>query len=305
MKKSFLFITDTFSSLNHKKDTSIFMMEEALNEGVDVYQCEMKNIFALDNLVNAHCFSINSNVSISINPNKIALNDFSSVFMRKDPPVDENYINCLHLLSTAVNNGANIHNDPSAIKEFNEKVFALHFSDFIPKTIITADINQIKEFQKKYQTIVVKPLDGMGGVSIHKFDDINEDAKDILLNMTNKETTTIIGQEFLPEIYDGDFRILIIHGRPFPKTLARIPQDGNFKGNLAAGGKGVVADLTPAQKDIANKVAIKLLDSGINFAGIDMIGDKLTEINITSPTCAREIYIQSGENPIKEYIKGL
>ncbi|MDA7828485.1 glutathione synthase [Gammaproteobacteria bacterium] len=305
MKKSFLFITDTFSSLNHKKDTSIFMMEEALNEGVDVYQCEMKNIFALDNLVNAHCFSINSNVSISINPNKIALNDFSSVFMRKDPPVDENYINCLHLLSTAVNNGANIHNDPSAIKEFNEKVFALHFSDFIPKTIITADINQIKEFQKKYQTIVVKPLDGMGGVSIHKFDDINEDAKDILLNMTNKETTTIIGQEFLPEIYDGDFRILIIHGKPFPKTLARIPQDGNFKGNLAAGGKGVVADLTPAQKDIANKVAIKLLDSGINFAGIDMIGDKLTEINITSPTCAREIYIQSGENPIKEYIKGL
>ena len=305
MKKSFLFITDTFSSLNHKKDTSIFMMEEALNEGVDVYQCEMKNIFALDNLVNAHCFSINSNVSISINPNKIALNDFSSVFMRKDPPVDENYINCLHLLSTAVNNGANIHNDPSAIKEFNEKVFALHFSDFIPKTIITADINQIKEFQKKYQTIVVKPLDGMGGVSIHKFDDINEDAKDILLNMTNKETTTIIGQEFLPEIYDGDFRILIIHGKPFPKTLARIPQDGNFKGNLAAGGKGVVADLTPAQKDIANKVAIKLLDSGINFAGIDMIGDRLTEINITSPTCAREIYIQSGENPIKEYIKGL
>ena len=305
MKKSFLFITDTFSSLNHKKDTSIFMMEEALNEGVDVYQCEMKNIFALDNLVNAHCFSINSNVSISINPNKIALNDFSSVFMRKDPPVDENYINCLHLLSTAVNNGANIHNDPSAIKEFNEKVFALHFSDFIPKTIITADINQIKEFQKKYQTIVVKPLDGMGGVSIHKFDDINEDAKDILLNMTNKETTTIIGQEFLPEIYDGDFRILIIHGKPFPKTLARIPQNGNFKGNLAAGGKGIVADLTPAQKDIANKVAIKLLDSGINFAGIDMIGDKLTEINITSPTCAREIYIQSGENPIKEYIKGL
>ena len=305
MKKSFLFITDTFSSLNHKKDTSIFMMEEALNEGVDVYQCEMKNIFALDNLVNAHCFSINSNVSISINPNKIALNDFSSVFMRKDPPVDENYINCLHLLSTAVNNGANIHNDPSAIKEFNEKVFALHFSDFIPKTIITADINQIKKNKKKYQTIVVKPLDGMGGVSIHKFDDINEDAKDILLNMTNKETTTIIGQEFLPEIYDGDFRILIIHGKPFPKTLARIPQDGNFKGNLAAGGKGVVADLTPAQKDIANKVAIKLLDSGINFAGIDMIGDKLTEINITSPTCAREIYIQSGENPIKEYIKGL
>ena len=305
MKKSFLFITDTFSSLNHKKDTSIFMMEEALNEGVDVYQCEMKNIFALDNLVNAHCFSINSNVSISINPNKIALNDFSSVFMRKDPPVDENYINCLHLLSTAVNNGANIHNDPSAIKEFNEKVFALYFSDFIPKTIITSDINQIKEFQKRYQTIVVKPLDGMGGASIHKFDDINEDAKDILLNMTNKETTTIIGQEFLPEIYDGDFRILIIHGKPFPKTLARIPQDGNFKGNLAAGGKGVVADLTPAQEEIANKVAIKLLENGINFAGIDMIGGKLTEINITSPTCAREIYIQSGENPIKEYIKGL
>jgi len=305
MKKSFLFITDAFDSLNHKKDTSIFMMEEALNNGADVYQCEINNIFAFDNIIYANCLSINSNISISINSNKIDLSEFSSVFMRKDPPVDDDYINCLHLLSTAVNNGAKIHNNPSAIKEFNEKVFALHFPNFIPKTIITSNINQIKEFQQRYKTIVVKPLDGMGGTSIHKFDGINEDEKDILINMTNQEKTTIIAQEFLPAIYDGDFRILIIHGKVFPKTLARIPQDGNFKGNLAAGGRGVVADLSSVQKDIANQIAIKLLENGINFAGIDMIGDKLTEINITSPTCAREIFIQSGKNPIKDYIEGL
>jgi glutathione synthase len=305
MKKSFLFITDAFDSLNHKKDTSIFMMEEALNNGADVYQCEINNIFAFDNIIYANCLSINSNISISINSSKIDLSKFSSVFMRKDPPVDDDYINCLHLLSTAVNNGTKIHNNPSAIKEFNEKVFALHFPNFIPKTIITSNINQIKEFQQRYKTIVVKPLDGMGGTSIHKFDGINEDEKDILINMTNQEKTTIIAQEFLPAIYDGDFRILIIHGKVFPKTLARIPQDGNFKGNLAAGGRGVVADLSSVQKDIANQIAIKLLENGINFAGIDMIGDKLTEINITSPTCAREIFNQSGKNPIKDYIEGL
>ena len=225
--------------------------------------------------------------------------------MRKDPPVDSDYINALHLLGLAEKQGATVFNKPNSIKEFNEKIFAIHFKEFIPKTLVTSNINKIKEFQEKHQTIVVKPLDGMGGASIYKFDNIDEDNINILLEMTTDEATQIIAQEFLPEIYEGDFRILIIHGKPFRKTLARIPQGESFKGNLAAGGKGVVKDITAVQLKVAETIGKYLITKGVNFAGIDMIGSHLTEINITSPTCAREIFDQSGENPITEYLKGL
>ena len=145
----------------------------------------------------------------------------------------------------------------------------------------------------------------MGGESIFKIEDMEEENLDILLDMTEDETTQIVVQEFLPEIYKGDFRILIIHGKPFEKTLARIPQGESFKGNLAAGGKGVVKDINDKQKKVAEEIGNFLLSKGINFDGIDMIGDYLTEINITSPTCAREIFDQSGKNPIDEYLSGL
>ena len=139
----------------------------------------------------------------------------------------------------------------------------------------------------------------------YKLDDANQDSLKILEKLTSNEKTLIIAQEFLDEIYEGDVRVLIINGKPFQKTLARIPQDGNFKGNLAAGGKGVVRDITKDQQYIAEEIGKYLMKKGINFAGIDVIGDRLTEINITSPTCAREILDQSGVNPIKEYFKGL
>ena len=145
----------------------------------------------------------------------------------------------------------------------------------------------------------------MGGSSIYKLDDANQDSLKILEKLTSNEKTLIIAQEFLDEIYEGDVRVLIINGKPFQKTLARIPQDGNFKGNLAAGGKGLVRDITKDQQYIAEEIGKYLMKKGINFAGIDVIGDRLTEINITSPTCAREILDQSGENPVKEYFKGL
>ena len=145
----------------------------------------------------------------------------------------------------------------------------------------------------------------MGGDSIYKMENIEEENLDILLDMTEEETTQIVVQEFLPEIYKGDFRILVIHGKPFHKTLARIPQGESFKGNLAAGGKGVAMNINDNQRAIAEKVGEFLASKGINFAGIDMIGNYLTEINITSPTCAREIFDQTGMNPIKEYFSKL
>ena len=171
--------------------------------------------------------------------------------------------------------------------------------------MVTANIEKIIEFQAKHEIVIVKPLDGMGGTSIYKMEDMEDDNLDILLDMTEDENTQIIAQEFLPAIFKGDFRILIIHGKPFEKTLARIPQGDSFKGNLAAGGKGVAKDITDIQRKTGETIGKFLVSKGINFAGIDMIGDRLTEINVTSPTCAREIFNQTGKNPIAEYLKGL
>ena len=308
MSKTILFITDPMRELKSKKDTSIFMMEEAISRGFKVFQSEMKHLYVDEGMVFAdarNIIEIGSSQVQGIRKEPINVADFSYTIMRKDPPVDSDYINSLHLLGLAETQGAKIFNRPNSIKEFNEKIFALHFKEFIPRTLITSNIEKIINFQANHEIIVVKPLDGMGGESIFKMEDMEEENLDILLDMTEDETTQIVVQEFLPEIYKGDFRILIIHGKPFEKTLARIPQGESFKGNLAAGGKGVVKDINENQKKVAEKVGKFLLSKGINFAGIDMIGDYLTEINITSPTCAREIFDQSGKNPIDDYLSGL
>ena len=308
MSKTILFITDPMRELKSEKDTSIFMMEEAISRGFKVFQAEMKHLYVDEGMVFAdarNIIEIGSSQVQGIRKEPINVADFSYTIMRKDPPVDSDYINSLHLLGLAETQGAKIFNRPNSIKEFNEKIFALHFKEFIPRTLITSNIEKIINFQANHEIIVVKPLDGMGGESIFKMEDMEEENLDILLDMTEDETTQIVVQEFLPEIYNGDFRILIIHGKPFEKTLARIPQGESFKGNLAAGGKGVVKDINENQKQVAEKVGKFLLSKGINFAGIDMIGDYLTEINITSPTCAREIFDQSGKNPIDDYLSGL
>ena len=299
-----LFITDTFSNLNVKKDTSILMMEEVMNLGNNAYQCEINDLFIKKGLVYSTASEIISTNKLG-EKSEIALSEFQYAFMRKDPPVDENFINALHLLSLAENQGIKVFNSPNSIKQFNEKIFALYFKEFIPNTFVSSNISKIKDFMTNNTSTIVKPFDGMGGSSIYKLDDANQDSLKILEKLTSNEKTLIIAQEFLDEIYEGDVRVLIINGKPFQKTLARIPQDGNFKGNLAAGGKGLVRDITKDQQYIAEEIGKYLMKKGINFAGIDVIGDRLTEINITSPTCAREILDQSGENPVKEYFKGL
>lgn len=308
MVKKVLFITDPMRELKPDKDTSIFMMEEAILLGYKVYQAEIKHLYVENHNV---CVDARNIIEIGtsqvegIRKEKIKVSDFLYTLMRKDPPVDNDYINSLHLLGLAETQGAKVFNRPNSIKEFNEKIFALHFKDFIPRTLVTSNLEKVINFHADHETIIVKPLDGMGGDSIYKMDDMEDENLDILLDMTEDETTQIIVQEFIPEIYQGDFRILIIHGKPFEKTLARIPQGDSFKGNLAAGGKGVVMDINKKQKDVAGSIGKLLVSKGINFAGIDMIGDYLTEINITSPTCAREIFNQSGKNPIQEYFSKL
>ena len=303
-----LFITDTYKDLDIKKDTSILMMEEAINIKLNVFQCEINDLFIQNNIVYASSRNIISaglTQIEGISKEDIKLADFKLCFMRKDPPVDEDYMNALHLLDLGEKQGAVIYNKPNSIKNFNEKIFALHFNQYIPKTLVTSKIEKIKIFFESHKTIIVKPMDGMGGNSIYKLDELDGENLDILKEMTNLEKTQIICQEFIEDIYEGDHRVLIIHGKPFEKTLARIPQDGSFKGNLAAGGKGIAKDITDFQKKVGQEIGEYLNKSGINFAGIDIIGEYLTEINITSPTCAREILDQTGINPIAEYFKEL
>jgi len=303
-----LFITDTYKDLDIKKDTSILMMEEAINIKLNVFQCEINDLFIQNNIVYASSRNIISaglTQIEGISKEDIKLADFKLCFMRKDPPVDEDYINALHLLDLGEKQGAVIYNKPNSIKNFNEKIFALHFNQYIPKTLVTSKIEKIKIFFEFHKTIIVKPMDGMGGNSIYKLDELDGENLDILKEMTNLEKTQIICQEFIEDIYEGDHRVLIIHGKPFEKTLARIPQDGSFKGNLAAGGKGIAKDITDFQKKVGQEIGEYLNKIGINFAGIDIIGEYLTEINITSPTCAREILDQTGINPIAEYFKEL
>ena len=308
MNKRILFITDPVETLSVKKDTSLFMIEHAQSIGIRSYQCEMLDILFNNNSVNADAREITffeQKIVLADSSLNIKLQDFDYVFMRKDPPVDQDYMNTLHLLDLAKADGAKVINDPSAIKKFNEKVVALYFKEHIPNTLVSTKISEIENFLAAFKEIVIKPLDGMGGESIYKINKINKAEESIIEQLTHQETTAIVAQEFIPEIYEGDFRILIINGIPFHKTLARIPQGKSFKGNLAAGGKGVAADLTQHQKVVANEIGKVLVANGIIFAGLDMIGQKVTEINITSPTCARQIFEQTGEDPIKTLFSSL
>ncbi len=306
---SSLFITDPLNELDPKKDTTILWMQEVHSMGGQVLQCEMKDLIYMDQQTSADLYEIkdpNNHPQLCKKVNQIKLlKDIDYIFMRKDPPVNEDYMNALHILSQAESEGANVMNRPSALQKFNEKIFALRFSRWMPDTSIICKKEDFKFFKSKYSTIILKPLDGMGGESIYKFDEGSEDHFEIFKSLTNDYRTMVMVQNFLPEIYNGDYRILIIHGKPFPVALARVPQEGNFKGNLAAGGKGEARELSDEQMKVSTEIGKLLLEEGIIFAGIDMIGDYLTEINITSPTGAREIVTQTNKNPIKTLLQSL
>jgi glutathione synthase len=306
---SSLFITDPLNELNSEKDTTILWMQEVHSMGGQVLQCEMKDLIYKDQQTFADLSEIKDPRNHPLQNKKVnqikLLKDIDYIFMRKDPPVNEDYMNALHLLSQAESEGANIINRPSALKKFNEKIFALRFSRWMPDTSVICKEEDFKLFKSKYPTIILKPLDGMGGESIYKFDKDSEDHFKIFKSLTNDHRTMVMVQNFLPEIYNGDYRILIIHGKPFPVALARVPQGGSFKGNLVAGGKGEARELSEEQMKVSTEIGKLLLQEGIIFAGIDMIGNYLTEINITSPTGAREIVTQTSKNPLKTLLRSI
>ena len=294
-------LMDDISSIKPIKDSSLAMMLEAQKRGWEIYTFDTHDMFYEDGKVVANaCKTLvrdSEHDWYECEDIKVLqLNNIDVVFMRKDPPFDMDYIYATYLLEQAENSGVLVVNKPSSLRDANEKLFALNFPGCIPETLVSSNIEKLSEFISKIKTAVVKPLDGMGGTDIFKLTKGDKNIQEVLLKITNQGSRFIMAQEFLPEIKDGDKRILLINGKPVDYALARIPAEGNFKGNLAAGAKGVGQPLSERDRHLCNQIAPMLIEKELMFVGLDVIGDYITEINVTSPTCIRELDSQFNLN---------
>jgi glutathione synthase len=294
-------LMDDISSIKPIKDSSFAMMLEAQKRGWEIYTFDTPDMFYEDGKVvaNARKTLVKDSEHDWFECEDIealTLNNIDVVFMRKDPPFDMDYIYATYLLEQAENSGVLVVNKPSSLRDANEKLFALNFPGCIPETLVSSNLEKLSEFISKIKTAVVKPLDGMGGTDIFKLTKGDKNIEKVLLKITNLGSRFIMAQEFLPEIKHGDKRILLINGKPVEYALARIPAEGNFKGNLAAGAKGVGQPLSERDRHLCNQIAPMLIEKELMFVGLDVIGDYITEINVTSPTCIRELDSQFNLN---------
>jgi glutathione synthase len=295
-----LFIADPLESFKIYKDTTFSMMREAQKRGHQVVACQMTDVrWQQGEAVSAQV----RNITLTGQPDawftqtatrRANLKDFGAVIMRTDPPFDSEYFYATHLLSQAEREGAKVFNSPAALRNHPEKLAILEFPQFIAPTLVTRSEADIRAFHAEHGTIILKPLDGMGGTGIFKVgaDGLNLGA--IIETLNQGGAQTIMVQKFLPGIAQGDKRVLLIGGKPVPFCLARIPQGGEVRGNLAAGGKGVAQPISTRDREIAETLGPILFARGLMLVGLDIIGESLTEINVTSPTCFQEITDQMG-----------
>ena len=306
----FLFIADPLESFKIKKDSTLAIMRAAQEAGHRLWFCQSRNILWRDDLVVADC------QTLSIKPSSTswfelgeiqsrALNSFSAVLMRTDPPFDIEYLNTTWLLSAAVRQGARVLNDPAAVRDHSEKLSIIEFPELIPPTLVTRELSAVEAFHQEHDDIVIKPLDGMGGMGVFRVGPDGLNLASIVETLGENGARTLMVQRFLPEISLGDKRVLLIGGEVVPFSLARIPQGKEIRGNLAAGGKGVAMPLTNVERNIAEKLAPILNQRGLFLVGLDLIGGYLTEINVTSPTCFVEITDQSGFDVPQFFLKAL
>ena len=233
------------------------------------------------------------------------LSDFDLILMRLDPPFDMQYIYTTYALELAEREGVIIANKPQSLRDANEKFFTLHFPQCCPDTLVSSNIDRLKTFWKTHNQVIFKPLEGMGGNSIFHVDEKGMNLSVILELLTQRQTNPIMAQRYIPEIVTlGDKRILLVHGEPVPFALARIPAKGELRGNLAAGAFGKVVPITDRDRWICEQIAPTLKAKGLYFVGIDVIGDYLTEINVTSPTCLREIEAETGLDIAGDFLRG-
>ena len=295
-----LFVTDPLHLFKPYKDSTVAMMREAAARGHALWSCEPAHLHwqrgapvralvrglrltgSLDDWV------VQSDAELR------ALADFDAVLMRKDPPFDSEYFYATHLLQRAEADGARVFNSPRALRDHPEKLAIMEFPQFIGPTLVTRNPDDVRAFHAEHGDIILKPLDGMGGMGIFRVGPDGLNLGSITETLNHDGTVTIMVQSFLSEIVKGDKRILVIDGEPVPYSLARIPQGSEIRGNLAAGGKGVALPLSDRDREIAVAIGAVLAPRGLLLMGIDVIGDSLTEINVTSPTCFQEIAQQTG-----------
>jgi glutathione synthase len=295
-----LFVADPLASFKIYKDTTFSMMREAQRRGHTVAACEPQHVVwqrggVVQALVqNIHLTGAAENWFDVTASATQALHSFDAIIMRKDPPFDSEFFYATHLLEQAEREGAKVFNRPRALRDHPEKLAIMEFPEHIGPTLVTRDQRAVRTFHAEHRDIILKPLDGMGGTGIFRVreDGLNLGAITETLNAFG--TKTLMVQKFLPAIELGDKRVLVIGGKPVPFCLARIPQGGEVRGNLAAGGKGVAQALTDSDRKIAEALGPILAARGLLLVGLDVIGDSLTEINVTSPTCFQEITDQTG-----------
>ena len=310
-----LFVADPLESFKIYKDTTFAMMRELQKRGHTLAACETKGIrwqrgecvtgFVRDITLTGAPDAWFTAKQSHPNERPQALKDFDAVVMRKDPPFDSEFFYSTHLLEQAEREGAKVFNKPRALRDHPEKLAILEFPQFIGPTLVTRDSADIKRFHAEHQDIILKPLDGMGGMGIFR---VKQDGLNLgsMIETLNKDgAQSVMVQKFLPEIVKGDKRILVIDGKPVPFSLARIPQGTEVRGNLAVGGKGVAQPLSTRDREIAEAIGPVLAARGLLLAGIDVIGDCVTEINVTSPTCFQEIFDQAGFDVAAMFVDAL
>ena len=311
------FIVDPLDAFNLKKDTTYAIMREAAARGHGLFALQLDDLAWHKQVVTGHASRLhltevtntaaNAAVNAAVNAATPSwyrldaaadtpLEQFDAVLMRKDPPFDMEYVYSTYLLEMAEKRGARVFNSPQAIRDFNEKMAIARFPQFTAPTLVTRRAGLLREFLGEHADIILKPLDGMGGASVFRVRAGDPNTSVIIETLTNHGARTIMAQRYLPEISNGDKRVLVIGGEPVPFCLARIPQPGETRGNLAAGGTGVARELTARDREIAETLGPQLMSAGLLLVGLDVIGDCLTEVNVTSPTCFQEITQQTGFN---------
>lgn len=287
-------VMDPIDRIHYKKDSTLAMLWAARDRGWSLHYLTPADLFLAD----GRPYGISRPLQVFENPEHyyelgepedVPLESLDVILMRKDPPFDTEFLYCTHLLEMAERRGSLVVNRPQSLRDCNEKLFATQFQQCIPPQTVTRNALKLREFHREHQDVILKPLDGMGGASIFRVGPGDPNLGVIIETLTHHGTTTVMAQRYLPEIRDGDKRVLLIDGEPVPYCLARVPAQGETRGNLAAGGTGRAQPLSDRDRWIAEQVAPVARAKGLIFVGLDIIGDYLTEINVTSPTCIREI----------------
>ncbi|MBI2297007.1 MAG: glutathione synthase [Betaproteobacteria bacterium] len=295
------FVVDPLDSFKIYKDTTFAIMREAAARGHALYAMEQEDLTWRGGTVygsarRLHLTGEKPHWHRTEEPATVPLRDFGAVLMRKDPPFDMEYVYSTYLLELAEAEGARVFNRPRGIRDWNEKMGIARFTRFTPPSLVTRREQLVREFLAEHRDVILKPLDGMGGASVFRVRHDDPNVNVIIETVTHHGRKTVMAQRYIPEIRDGDKRVLLIAGKPVPYCLARIPKPGETRGNLAVGATGVARELTARDREIAETLGPALQKEGLLLVGLDVVGDYLTEVNVTSPTCFQEITEQTGFN---------